>query len=402
MTMQTPEYVRAVLARLDEGGRCAYLVGGCVRDLVMGRVPQDWDIAVSARPEDVAKLFPRTIPTGIRHGTVTIVTEGGHVEVTSFRRDGVYTDHRQPEQVIFVEDLAQDLARRDFTMNAMAMDQDCLITDPFGGQADIAARLIRCVGDPGTRFEEDALRMLRALRFSAQLDFTVDVDTMTAIRKKHDLAKTLSAERVRNEIAKILASPRPEVLADVLDCGLLTAYITHSAANQTLRAKLSQIQGETPLRWATLTAILAEGDIITSPEVFLRALRLDNQTVRLAGTAADLGPDLPTHPTALKHLLSRHGVEPITLATQVAELFGYPEPGQVLRDIFQSGDCFSLDQLALSGDDLLALGIVPGRQVGDILQTLLAHVFIHPDANERGTLLKLAEKQVKWGMGKWR
>lgn len=202
-----PRYVRRVLNSLSSRGHIACLVGGCVRDMLLGVYPNDWDISTSALPEEVMELFPDTIPTGIKHGTVTVKQGSRRVEVTTFRRDGGYTDHRHPDEVSFVGDLTSDLSRRDFTINAMAVNPDGLITDLFGGIRDLRNGLIRCVGVPGVRFKEDALRMFRALRFSARLGFEIEEGTRMAIEKCAPLAADIAAERVGEELQKLLVSP---------------------------------------------------------------------------------------------------------------------------------------------------------------------------------------------------
>jgi len=387
-----PKPVRGVLETLEAAGHAAYLVGGPVRDLCLGKTPQDWDIATAALPETVQSLFPKTIPTGLVHGTVTVLTEGLPIEVTTFRRDGAYQNHRRPEQVNFVTDLHADLSRRDFTINAMALDLPGQLIDPFGGQADLYAKRIRCVGNPTTRFDEDALRMFRTFRFSAQLDFQIDPITLAAIRSQSHLANSLSAERVRDELEKILLSPRPETLADVLDYGLLTSYIIPTPAARAHLAHLDQLSSQTHLCWAAFGAILLKSGAIDNPEDFLRSLRLDTKTVHIAGQAALLSLDLPCHPVTLKQLLARQGKETLTLAAQVAALFGSPRPDETLEAIFTSGDCYCLPMLALTGADLMAAGYPPGPALGELLGQLLSHVFQHPSENEQDTLLRLARQ----------
>ena len=187
-----PKYVKHILITLQSRGHAAYLVGGCVRDMILGVHPQDWDICTSALPEQTLEIFPNTRPTGLKHGTVTVYVNSRSVEVTTFRSDGAYADHRHPTAVSFVGDLTTDLSRRDFTMNAIALPPDGLVVDPFGGVDDIKNRIIRCVGYPELRFEEDALRMFRALRFSARLGFTIEEKTLSAIEKKAPLAASLA------------------------------------------------------------------------------------------------------------------------------------------------------------------------------------------------------------------
>lgn len=225
-----PAPVTKCLSTLRENGFAAYPVGGCVRDLLLGRAPGDWDITTAARPEQVIALFERTVPTGVKHGTVTVLLEGESLEVTTFRADVGYSDGRHPDAVVFGQSLEVDLARRDFTVNAMALDAGGGIVDPFGGQADLAQKRIRAVGDPARRFEEDALRMFRAVRFAAQLDFAVEEATLAAIPPLAGRAERVSGERIKVEVEKTLLSPRPELAALFLSTGLLAAPAPSGAA----------------------------------------------------------------------------------------------------------------------------------------------------------------------------
>lgn len=219
-----PWEVKELCRTLWEGGYAAYPVGGCVRDVLLGRTPGDWDVATAALPETVAGLFPRTVPTGLRHGTVTVVMEKGQYEVTTFRTEGGYADGRHPDQVRFRATLEEDLSRRDFTVNAMALSPDGKIVDPFGGQGDLAKGLIRCVGDPDRRFQEDGLRLLRALRFAAQLGFSLEEGTAAALGRNGARLEKVSGERVKAEVEKILLSPHPELVNEAVELGLLARF----------------------------------------------------------------------------------------------------------------------------------------------------------------------------------
>jgi len=218
---ELPAGARACLAALRAAGWEAYPVGGCVRDLLLGREPGDVDLCTAARPETVLELFPNAVPTGLKHGTVTVPTPDGNVEITTFRREAGYADHRHPDGVAFGVGLREDLSRRDFTINAMALAPDGTLVDPFGGREDLRRRLVRCVGDPDKRFSEDALRMFRAFRFCAQLGFTTDQPTFAAIGRNAHLARTVSRERIRTELEKTLLSPVPEEAAELVTAGLL-------------------------------------------------------------------------------------------------------------------------------------------------------------------------------------
>lgn len=221
---QVPGPVRQCCGRIWEAGYEAYPVGGCVRDTLLGRVPGDWDVTTSARPQRIQALFPRTVPTGLKHGTVTVLLEGMALEVTTFRREAGYSDGRRPDGVSFDVGLQEDLGRRDFTINAIALDRDGGLVDPWDGRKDLAAGLIRCVGDAGRRFREDALRMLRAVRFAAQLGFSIEAETGAALEQNAGGLDRVSGERVKAELEKILLSPRPEWAALPVKLGMLERF----------------------------------------------------------------------------------------------------------------------------------------------------------------------------------
>ena len=381
------EGIKYVLSRLELAGYAAFAVGGCIRDSLLGRTPGDWDAASSALPEQVMELFGKdALPTGLRHGTVTVKTPDGDVEVTTFRSDGDYTDHRRPESVRFVGSIYQDLSRRDFTINAMAMPLSGELADPFGGLTDLQGGLVRCVGEPGRRFEEDALRMFRALRFSARLGFALDAGTRAAIYKKSSLAASLAAERVRTEIVKMLPSPCSLELGIMLDSGLLDRFC--SSGTPVDFAPLDTLPAQPALCLTGLCALLERAGRIRTPE-FLRAMKCSGEEQRLcsAGVKSALsGP--PASPSGWKKLLSEIGEPAARAAAAAAQaLYGRDFMPQ-LDCVLASGECFSLDRLAIGGDDLLALGL-SGRDVGAALARLLQHVIEHPQDNERETLLRL-------------
>lgn len=264
-----PDPVQACCETLWAAGFQAYPVGGCVRDLLLDTSPEDWDVAVSAPPDRISSLFRRTVPTGIRHGTVTVLQGGMSIEVTSFRGEQAYTDGRHPDTVIFGVSLRQDLSRRDFTINAMALRRDGGIEDPFGGQQDLAARLIRCVGDPDRRFREDALRMLRALRFAARLGFTLEESTAAALRRNAAGLDRVSGERIKAELEKILLSSRPELSALPVELGMLTRY--GAAAQFPSLSGLTDVDATPEARWRAFC--LATGLDITRLPVERRIRR---------------------------------------------------------------------------------------------------------------------------------
>ena len=385
-----PKYVRAVLTALQSRGHLACLVGGCVRDMLMGVHPHDWDVCTSALPEQVTEIFPHSLPIGARHGTVTVLVDKRKVEVTTFRSDGGYSDHRHPDEVSYVGDLTTDLSRRDFTMNAIALPPDGLVVDPFGGVRDIERRLIRSVGDPDRRFEEDALRMFRALRFSAKLGFAIEEETAAAIRRQAPLAAGLSPERVRDEVEKLRLSPRPERMDELIAAGLLDAYLLRRLPDYATLYRLNAAPRKALFRWAVLCELLEEQGCIRAAEDFLLRLRLDSRTIRCCSDgAAILRLPTPARPVEWKRQLNRYGVEAVICAARCRDALQGGGSYRALRAVLNSGECFSMKHLAVTGDDLLALGL-RGPALGAMLQFLLDYVMEFPDNNRRELLLTLA------------
>lgn len=384
-----PEYADFVLERLETSGHAAYLVGGCVRDILMGRHPNDWDICTSALPEEVIKVFPNTRPTGIKHGTVTVITHGSQVEVTTFRSDGEYKDHRRPENVRYIADLKGDLERRDFTINAIAMERSGDLFDPFSGRDDIQNKIIRCVGDPDTRFNEDALRMLRALRFSAVLGFEIDAATLKSIQNNAYLAKALAKERVQTELEKILLSASPSMLSSVIEFGLLGDIVSPQASVPDLRA-IKRLPRNRTLRWAGLCALLIKGGHITDAERFLLSLRLDSSTVNNCSVGCKLCSEkAPASRLDWKRIISKHGTDTAMCAASCAEVLYGKGHLSLLKSVIKSGECCSRSELSVNGDDLIKLGY-RGTEIGNVMDALLSHVLEFPDDNENDYLLDMA------------
>lgn len=385
-----PKYVRQVLRSLQARGHVAYLVGGCVRDMALGVRPHDWDICTGALPEQVMEVFPGALPTGLKHGTVTVRINSRSVEVTTFRSEENYADHRHPETVRFVGELTTDLSRRDFTINAMALSPDGLIMDPFGGLTDLEHRCIRCVGSPELRFEEDALRMFRALRFSARLDFTIEEATLAAIGKKAHLASALAAERIRDEVEKTLLTPRPETVGLMQHLGLLDGFLCARADALPELKLLTKLPRKALDRWMALCVILRRRGLISSVEDFLTALRLDSRTIRCCTDgAALLEGRKPRGAPEWKRLLRRWGVDTVSCAARCRDALDGGSSSRELKSVLKSGECFSMKHLAVSGDDLTALGL-KGRELGEMLNFLLDYVIEYPENNRRELLLSLA------------
>lgn len=381
--LSIPTSVFEILGILQRHGFAAYLVGGCVRDGLLGKAPHDWDVCTSAMPEETLRLFPKSVTPGLRHGTVTVQNGGLAVEVTTFRAEGSYSDHRHPDSVRFVSDLTADLARRDFTINAMALSASGVLEDPFGGKTDLDAKIICAVGVPELRFQEDALRILRAVRFSAQLGFRIDPETEAAIHTCAPLTGTLAAERVRNEVEKTLLSPNPHMLGAMCEMGLLQRYI--SGAISARWDALLAVAPERLQRWMALAVILAQaGDAVT----LLHALRLDRKTAQSCRACVSLWKTEPRTELEWKKAVAQFGPETARHAAAVLSVLENSSDDLTLQRILQRGDCCALRQLAVTGKDLLPLGF-RGKEVGQALDTLLRYVWAHPEQNEKATLIRL-------------
>lgn len=358
-----------ILQTLESAGYEARYVGGCVRDTLLSRPIHDWDIATQALPEQVLALFPHAIATGAKHGTVTVIDGEERAEVTTYRLDGQYMDSRHPRQVQFVRTLADDLARRDFTINAMALSLRGELTDLYGGQEDLRRGVIRCVGVPEQRFTEDALRMLRAYRFAAQLGFSIEPRTQTALAHCAPLCARLSRERVRDEAEKTLCSPRPELFGQMLRLGLLAACCPAAEGDfSALRA----LPATPEARWTA--AVLACPTL--SPETF----RLNAKLCRLIALTVRTWQPLRTR-LQWKQLVAAHGWQTAVLQAQMQHV-------PLVTELLASGECVTLRQLAVSGKDFPALS---GPQLGAVLRRLLGFVLEHPEQNTKPALLARAE-----------
>lgn len=387
-----PKYVRHILVTLQSRGHQAFLVGGCTRDMLMGRCPQDWDISTSALPEQVMEIFPDSKPTGLKHGTVTVKINSRSAEVTTFRSEGAYTDHRHPDMVSFVGDLTTDLSRRDFTMNAIAFSPDGLMADPFNGTSDIDNHLIRAVGVPERRFEEDALRMFRAVRFSARLDFEIEKETLEAIKLKAPLAANIAAERIREEMEKILLSRSPEKIFELIELGLLDSYLISRPQLIDDGGSLRKLPKKALNRWTCFSFLLETYGCIESVEDFLSKLKLDNRSIKVCNGAAQMlkDPECPDTPVGWKRLLNKYGVDAVSCAAMCGDALRDGGYQKQLKAVLKSGECFSLKHLAVTGNDLMEIGL-RGRELGEMLLFLLDYVMEFPQFNQRDILLSLAQ-----------
>lgn len=382
MKYAVPEHIRGILKKLNSVGYDAYIVGGCVRDMVMGRTPHDWDITTSAPCEKVRGIFERTAPTGIKYGTVTVLFPEGEAQVTTFRADGDYHNGRSPDSVEFLSSLNEDLARRDFTVNAMAMDSGGRITDLFGGMEDIENGIIRCVGDPETRFREDALRIMRGLRFSAQLGLGIEEKTYEAMRLCAGMVYTLSGERMRDEIEKILLSERPETLNDAADMGLLKRHLPCAVFDNLRRA--GELPADREMRW---TAMCASAGLSEIPE----ALRMDGKTSSRVRDALKIASDFAEADVSAQYLLTVYGSETLLCASAADYMRGGANHVEWMRAATDGEPV----KLAVNGGDISLLCGARGREIGALIDKLLRHVCEKTDENERDRLIYLAKKWLE-------
>lgn len=439
MEIHIPTGARKIIARLERHGYEAYIVGGCVRDSLMGKRPSDWDICTSARAEEMMALFEdkRVIPTGIQHGTLTILAEDGAYEVTTFRIDGEYLDHRHPKSVAFTRELAEDLSRRDFTINAMAWHPERGLIDLFGGVEDLRDRLVRAVGDPVQRFNEDGLRMLRMVRFATVLDFDYDPATYDAVRKQGHLLQYISKERIQVELNKILLAAHPaRGLEDLYPLGMypyIIPLMCHTVGfaqrgghhfldvfEHSLLA-VGVIAPELVLRLTMLLHDIGKPFVWDSSESLsydrfddhaavsaklagkiLRDLKYDNATrkdvVELIAHHNDI---LLPDPVNVRRALARLGEVQTRRLVQVkvADLIArdlagerekilalFAEISDVIDEVVARGDCTSVKALAIGGQDMMALGL-SGRAIGQMLNAALELVLEKPEMNTRETLL---------------
>lgn len=374
-----PSFVLQCCQALHSAGFEAYPVGGCVRDLLLCRTPQDWDVCTSALPHQVQALFPHTVPTGLAYGTVTVILEDSAVEVTTFRQESEYRDGRRPDGVRFVTSLEADLSRRDFTINAMALALDGGMVDPFGGQADLQARQVRCVGQADQRFTEDCLRMFRAIRFAAQLDFHLDTHLHQALMRLAPQPHALPPERIRPEVEKTLCAPTPCWAALFFSSGLLSTYLPHPLEVDT--HPLAALPSDPLTRWAGLAALLRNAG--TDPHPLIYGLIPDRALRQPLEQAITL--KLPLDAGGWRHLLARYGVD---TCQALATLALRPQPRQELAEVLAQAPCISVKQLALSGKDLMGLGL-SGEDIGRAQNLLLAHVLDHPEDNTAPILRRL-------------
>lgn len=381
-----PPAVAHCCRTLWQAGFEAYPVGGCVRDLLLARTPQDWDICTSALPQQVQSIFPHTVPTGIDYGTVTVLLDGHGLEVTTFRCEGGYRDGRRPDAVSFVSSLTDDLSRRDFTVNAMALAPDGTVIDPFGGQADLEGRVIRCVGDPMQRFQEDRLRMFRAIRFAAQLNFTLAPELVHALEELGPQPHHLPAERIRPEVEKTLCAPTPHWAKLFFSSGLLSGPVVDASP-------LSDLPREPLPRWAGLASLMAESG--HDPLPLLQSLIRGKKLIApLSRGLALFRVGLPQDASGWRHALARYGIPACKAGAAMAQVQGHKAPTELLDQVLAQQPCLSAKELALSGRELAAMGLA-GPDIGRVQRMLLDHVLDHPEDNTPDKLRPLAILHMK-------
>lgn len=435
MKIHLPEAVRYIIHELNQAGYEAYAVGGCVRDALLGRTPQDWDITTSAKPMQVKAVFARTLDTGIQHGTVTVMVKHVGYEVTTYRIDGEYEDCRHPKEVSYTSNLLEDLKRRDFTINAMAYNEQSGLVDAFDGAGDLERGIIRCVGNPKERFTEDALRMLRALRFAAQLGFSIEEETVQAVRELAGNLKHVSAERIQTELTKLLVSPHPEKMEMVYTTGISAVFLPewdvmmkttqenphhcYSVGMHTLHV-LCEVPSEKILRYAALLHDVAKPECKTQDEEgtdhfyghpergaemarrILRRLKMDNATTdAVCGLVRyhDRNPELTKK--SVRRMVAKIGRQyyPQLFVLKRADILAQSDfkraeklaalecYQKLYEEIISDGECLSLKELAVTGTDLIEAGMKPGREIGETLQKLLELVIEEPSKNTKEYLI---------------
>ncbi|AGC68607.1 CCA-adding enzyme Cca [Thermoclostridium stercorarium subsp. stercorarium DSM 8532] len=393
--MHLPDEVMTIINTLEKHGYEAYIVGGCVRDMLLGLKPKDYDICTSAYPEQVMELFPRSIPTGIKHGTVTVIINNTPFEVTTFRIESGYTDFRHPEKVIFSDSLTEDLKRRDFTINAMAYHPVKGVIDPFNGINDLRKMVIRTVGNPRERFGEDALRMLRAIRFQAAYGFSIDPDTFSAIKELSGNISAISRERILEELNKTLLSSHTEAFGSLFETGLLKFIFPVFFSEKGDFSLLKKLPEEISTRWAGflwLAEIRDPGNIKEICSCLRMSNKLKNDILKISVT---LKTGLPKNQFVMRLTLADTGCEPFARALNIMKAFGLYQTNISdaeisFERIIAEKHCLSLSELAVNGSDLIAMGVKPGKNLGVILNTLFLCVLQNPDLNRKDILIHFA------------
>lgn len=395
-----PSDVSFILEQLNAHGFEAYIVGGCVRDCILGRTPQDWDITTSAMPEETKAVFSHTFDTGIQHGTITVVLNHINYEITTYRIDGAYADNRHPQEVFFTASLQEDLLRRDFTMNAIAYHPTSGYQDPYHGIEDITIQTIRGVGDAALRFQEDALRMLRCVRFGAQLGFKIEQATYDALCVHAPLIKNISVERIKVELDKLWLAPFIFAMPHLWNSGLLAEFDEKLSAHlknndDALLLAMESAPTDLALRWG----LVLSGYTVKEAKALMKKLKCDTATMKDVCLFVELSPlDVPTEPYPLRVLAGKVGVvflrRLLLLQGALRPDSGWQGATSLLESIISANDCLTLKDMAIGGDDLIALGVPNGRRLGGILTQLLDEVHREPLKNERGILTEIVRSML--------
>ena len=392
MVINIPSYVKVIMNRIDAAGHECFAVGGSLRDLLLGKEPHDWDVTTSALPEETMALFPdmHVIPTGIKHGTVTVVSDGFPIEITTYRVDGDYTDSRRPDKVEFTRNIEDDLSRRDFTVNALAYNEKRGLLDLFGGKVDLENKILRAVGEPEKRFTEDALRIMRAFRFSAQLGFNIEESTLAAAKKLAPRLSNIARERIGSEFIRLLSSGYPEKALSLME-NVLFEILPVKEIEKNRFSLVEKLNSGGAERLALLLYGKTGEELLS----VAHALRLSNEqkhTLTLLATPAE---DFGFSPASARRFLRHYGKDSSS-ASKMLSLLGVISPefeGAVLEES-KKDPCISQSRLAIGGADLISLGLASGKGVGILLSRLLDAVIEDPDLNEKSKLVDLARKIV--------
>ncbi len=367
--------VKTVIETIEKAGGEAYIVGGCVRDLLLSRTPEDFDITTSLLPEEIINLFEKTVCTGLKHGTVTVIVNNDNVEVTTFRTDGTYSDSRHPESVNFVKNISEDLSRRDFTINAMAYNDKVGLIDLNGGLEDLNKKILRTVGEPKKRFEEDALRILRLFRFSAQLGFKIEESTLKTALDMADLLQNISRERIAAELFKAICSDYPSNINPLLEIG---AFEFCKIKRGKISSDISLLPRERILRFYKFTQLLNSDPIIVAKE-----LKTDKKLSLLCTEIKDIIDRPPDSITSCKLLLKDYSIEAVKLSLTLNCI-----SDEIVNSTISCSEPYLISHLNINGDDLKQLGI-KGKMIGKTLNELLVFVINHPDKNTKKDLINL-------------
>ncbi len=396
--MIIPQYVSYAISKIEDAGFSAYAVGGCVRDSLLGRIPADWDITTPALPCDLQRIFhsEKIISTGIKHGTIAVIIHNVPIEITTFRIDGDYKDNRHPENVTFSQNIEDDLSRRDFSVNAMAYSNHSGIIDPFGGQKDLKCGIIRAVGDPKLRFSEDALRIMRAIRFAAQLDFEIEPDTFCAMKICSNLIENISAERITSEFFKTLIANAPgNILNKSFD---ITSPLFFGEIPKNSFVEFANILDNIPqsveLRLASylvLASVRLDKDCLVLAKEFFDKMKFPNDIKNVVlSVLSHWNQPMPDNKISVRKTISKTGLDTFQKLLTLKSVFT-PEQTITTRAIFcetiSSGDCFSLKQLNINGDDLKNEFVLSGAEIGMALSKLLDAVIEERCENKKDTLL---------------